>query len=311
MNKINCVQIELTNHCNYNCINCPRSADQLTRAKGYMDYDLFKKVMDESFEVADFINFSFFGEPVLHPHFLKFMDYVLNRPKGFKVVMNSNMSLVTKDVFEKFIEVSISHLRVSVDAATNETYDVVRPSSGCKTLDGEFVGTNRLDVIDSKLRYWFNRKDHVATRHVFPVSSVNVHEAPLYVAKWYPLLSDRDEILIKNILTYGGKNTDSMIMKSSCNVWELGVVTIDWEGNVSPCNLDTDMDLIIGNVKEHSIVDVWNSKQYSAMKNKSLSRTIHPCDKCVDSNNWKNNITVTRKKKFDIAQFNKKYGGRV
>jgi len=76
MNKLECVQIEITNCCNYKCANCPRSAELMTRPQGYMGMDLLKKIIDESFKVANFINFSFFGEPLLHPKFSEIMDYV-------------------------------------------------------------------------------------------------------------------------------------------------------------------------------------------------------------------------------------------
>jgi len=37
------LQIGATNYCNLNCICC--SADRMKRKKGYMDFDLFKKII--------------------------------------------------------------------------------------------------------------------------------------------------------------------------------------------------------------------------------------------------------------------------
>lgn len=292
MFKINCVQIEITNCCNYRCANCPRGSEVFTRKKGYMPIDLFRKVLKESFKASRFINFSFFGEPLLHPEFMGFMDIIKDRPAGFKVVMNSNLSLATKKIFDKFIEIDLDTLKISIDAATNGTYDLVRPSSSCFSLDGTKSRTKRLDIIDEKVVYWFGISNHVPTKHVLPVSSLNIHEVLSYVDKWKPLLSSRDEILIKNVLTYGGKNSDPLVSKCSCNVWDQGVLTVDWQGNVSPCNLDTNMDLIVGNVGEQSFLDICSGNKFNSLMEMSKSKSIYPCNKCVDANNWSKNIKV-------------------
>ena len=72
-----------------------------------MEYDLYKKLIDFASKHAALINFSFFGEPMLHPEFLRFMDYLKNRPSTLSVVMNTNLTLATKEVFENLIEIKL------------------------------------------------------------------------------------------------------------------------------------------------------------------------------------------------------------
>jgi len=90
----------------------------LTREKGYMSESLFIKAVDESLKVSNEINFSFFGEQTLHPYFMKFFGYLKDRPRRFRVVLNTNMSLVTNDHFDLFVDMELSDLRVGIDAAT-------------------------------------------------------------------------------------------------------------------------------------------------------------------------------------------------
>lgn len=304
MKKFDCIQIELTNNCNYKCPKCPRHGDDMKRSKGYAKTERVKQLLAESFRIAKYVNFSFFGEPLLHPNFIEILEFTKNKPKGFKTVINTNLSLLTKDIMKKFIECKLNQLRVSVDAATSETYDLVRPSLSCKTLNGVIIASkNRLHYIDEKLKYWFNLKNHTPTRHVMPVSSLNKKDVIKYVKKWHPLLSPGDSILLKSILTYGGKISDSEITRNPCNIWSSNFLTIDWQGNVSPCNLDTDMNLIIGNVKDQTIMQMWNNSNYKEIKQKSIQRKIYPCKTCIDGNNYTKNINITSKMKLTDALF--------
>lgn len=305
MKKLSCIQIELTNNCNYRCVNCPRHGNQMTRKKGFADFDLVKRLLDESFEISKYVNFSFFGEPLLHPKFLDILAYTQRKPKGFKVVINSNMSLVTKHIMEKFIEFDLTQLRISIDAASNETYNIVRGGNSCLDLNGNIIRENRLNAIDEKLRYWFSLKNHTSTRHVFPVSSLNKNDVIPYVKKWYPYLGSNDHILLKSILTYGGKISDNEITNSFCNIWSLDLLTVDWDGNVSPCNLDTNMDLIVGNVKDSTLKQLYQNDKFNKLKQLSKQKKVFPCNNCADSNNYTKNITINKNVSLGDVLFKK------
>lgn len=291
------VQVELTNNCNYSCAFCPQShwrkpefsERPYDRAKGYMDYDLFRKVIDEAGEISEEVNFSFFGEPTSHPEFLKFMDYLKTRNPELRVVMNTNLSYATREVFAKLIEIKLADLRLSIDAATPATYDRVRPGSFFLDLDGRPGKGDRFETICEKAAYWHSLPDHRPTRHVFTMCSINMNEARPFVERWLPLLGDNDIILVKSVLTYGGKMSDGMVSPNPCNVWESNLLTVDWTGNVSPCNLDTNMELVIGSVREKKLMEIFKNDKYGEFKRLSVRKDISPCSTCVDANNWSKN----------------------
>jgi len=299
MSKIfNCIQIEITNDCNYKCLMCPNK--DMTRPVGYMDFKLFKKVVDESYKISKGINFSFFGEPTLHPNFLEYLEYLKNRPKSCKVIINSNMSNITSKIYEKFIRINLSSLRISLDSSDEKTYNILRPGSSCLDLQGNKSNlNNRFKLIEDKVKYWFGLKNHTPTRHVYTVSSINRKEIYDFVKKWQPFLGYNDIILIKNVLTYGGKIYDKIMCNSNCNIEKIKMATIDWQGNISPCNLDTNMDLSVDNVRDKQIVDVRKSEKWREMLNKIKTKNIIPCNKCFDSNNWSKNININRGMKYN------------
>lgn len=295
---ISAVQIELTNHCNYHCRFCPQSQWRqpefaevpFDRPKGYMAFDLFRRIVDEANEVASCVNFSFFGEPTMHPEFLRFMDYLKGRSSGLAVVMNTNLSLATREVFARLIEIGLDDLRISLDAATPETYDAVRPGKHFLDLDGNRGRDRRFDTVCGKAEYWHALSDHRPTRHVFTVNSRNLGDLPAFCSRWIPRLGPSDVILAKNVLTYGGKITDTLLRENPCNVWDLDGLTVDWRGRVSPCNLDTNMDLDLGSVQEAGLLELHRSRKRQELEKQSKARCIRPCSHCIDGNNWSRNV---------------------
>lgn len=297
------IQVELTNHCNYRCRFCPQSgwredvsaAAPFDRAKGYMEFDLFRRVIDEAKRIACEVNFSFFGEPMMHPEFLGFMDHLKNRGPGLRVVMNTNLSLATAEIFRKLIEIELNDLRLSIDAASAETYELVRPGKEHVNLDGSCGRGGRFATICEKAEYWLSLPDHRPTRHVFTVNSINRSEIGMFVERWLPLLGEGDIILTKNVVTYGGKISDDLIGENPCNVWDQRVLTVDWTGRVSPCNLDTNMDLAIGSLSESTLLELFRSEEYQRMMKLSQAQQIASCRCCVDANNWSKNVVFRKR----------------
>lgn len=325
------VQIELTNHCNYRCGFCPQSIYKnpayseapFDRQKGYMEFALFKRAFDQAREFANEVNFSFFGEPTLHPEYNRIFRYMMQNRGHLSIVTNSNLSYLTKNVMELWIDVGINQCRFSIDAAEPDTYDLVRPGGHILRLDGKPDKVRRrLHTIDAKVMYWHDLSNHCPTRHVYVVCEKNIAEVDKYAKKWQPQLNSRDEIVFKNVLSYGGvlhKDTpgfDQMCHTNQCNVWEQASLTIDWQGNVTPCNLDVNMGLTIGNIKEKSLGELYKSAEWHRIRRLSQAREISPCRTCLDANNWTNNVVIRKGDKWnakaiDISRTRPKYIPRL
>ncbi len=67
------VGIELTNNCNLHCPECTSGSGQMRRERGFMDIELFKKMIEELKPFLYNINLYFQGEPMLHPGFFSFI----------------------------------------------------------------------------------------------------------------------------------------------------------------------------------------------------------------------------------------------
>lgn len=70
------IQLELTNDCNLKCSHCSRQRFMDKRPVEYMDFTLFRKIIDEiSAHPQSFIRIGGLGEQALHPEKGKIVMY--------------------------------------------------------------------------------------------------------------------------------------------------------------------------------------------------------------------------------------------
>ncbi len=96
------LSIELTNSCNADCLMCPRS--ELTRVKGQMDFELFKKIINDckGYNLKK-INLFWFGETFIYPKLIEAIKYIkANLPKT-KINISTNGALVKDSVVDEII----------------------------------------------------------------------------------------------------------------------------------------------------------------------------------------------------------------
>jgi len=86
--------IELTSACNFNCAFCPKQ--MMTRKIEYMDLFVLEQTLDtlRDHGNTEFVMFSAFGEPLLHPEFESACNLV--KDYGFRLIVTSNGSLLDR-----------------------------------------------------------------------------------------------------------------------------------------------------------------------------------------------------------------------
>ncbi len=288
------VSIELTNICNFTCPFCPQAYkhDGATplgapydRRQGRMSRDVFDRALAECKRVADTVELGFFGEQTLHPQYLDFVRAM--RSRNFVLEVSTNVSYVTREMMDAWIDARVDLVRFSLDAVTPGVFNVARPGK-VKDFAGRIVGEDeRMKAVNDKVRYWLALPEHRPTRLVVVKSSYNEGEREKFLAQWQPCLGVDDRILLKQVLSYGGKIADPKVVAHRCNVWEIRYLMIDWRGVVSPCNLDTNMDLALGNVMSASIDSIYHGALAQSLRKRTgCLKDLTPCRTCVDGNNW-------------------------
>lgn len=113
------LQVEITNKCNLRCLSCHR--DLLYPNTTTMSFENFVKVFNN---VRPFkINISGLGEPFLNPDVFKIANYA--KKCGSSVNCATNFTVVSNKI-EQILDSGIDQLKISIDAASRETFLRIR-----------------------------------------------------------------------------------------------------------------------------------------------------------------------------------------
>ncbi|MBP7836005.1 MAG: radical SAM protein [Candidatus Omnitrophica bacterium] len=126
------LQIDLTDHCNNNCIACwcnspLLSRERLAKPKYILPKDLAKGVIAEARDLGlKEIFFSGGGEPFMHPDILDIIAYA--KKKDISCTVNTNFTLVDKDTIGRLIDLGLDNLTVSAWSGTAKVYKLMHPN---------------------------------------------------------------------------------------------------------------------------------------------------------------------------------------
>ena len=117
-----CLYLETTNRCNLLCTTCPRTYAEL-EPPADMSWELFTSIVDQIPNLPRAVLHGI-GEPMLVKDLPRMVRYLKDR--GTYVLFNTNGTVLNEKNGRALIEAGLDELRVSLDAATPETYRAVR-----------------------------------------------------------------------------------------------------------------------------------------------------------------------------------------
>ncbi|MFA5724696.1 MAG: radical SAM protein [Candidatus Omnitrophota bacterium] len=130
------LQIDLTDHCNNNCIACWCNSpllnrERLAKPKYTLPKDLIKRVIAEARDLGlKEIYFSGGGEPFMHPDCLEIIEYA--KKKKIACSVNTNFTLVDESIINRLIDLGLDNLTVSVWSGSPEVYKSMHPNRGAE-----------------------------------------------------------------------------------------------------------------------------------------------------------------------------------
>ena len=141
------ISIEPTNKCNLKCLECPTGNETSKRKTGYIDIDLYKKIIDEVKDYTIYQMLYFQGEPFLHPDIFKLIKYADDN----KIITSTstNGHFLNTENNERIIQSGLKKLIISVDGTTQDTYEKYRVGGKLETV---LNGIEDLILIKRKLK---------------------------------------------------------------------------------------------------------------------------------------------------------------
>jgi MoaA/NifB/PqqE/SkfB family radical SAM enzyme len=120
------VQIEPVGQCNLRCQMCPiqfRRDGPPYGPPAFMEFETFARLLD-GFQGVEELQLQGIGEPMMHPRFFDMVEHATAR--GIRVSTNTNMTLLNASRAERCVTSGLERLHVSIDGATEETYETIR-----------------------------------------------------------------------------------------------------------------------------------------------------------------------------------------
>lgn len=269
------VHFELTNDCNLNCKMCERHYVWKNRDKGYMDFNLFKKGIDE---IANWgpkiVQLNRFGESTLHPKIVEFTQYA--KEKGIPMVtLITNGTLIDKGLARELIQAGLDKIAFSFEGAKKDTYESIR--AGARYEDAKQNIENFIQIRDSK-----------GSLPLIQLNSVYMEETKAEIKQVKQMWEDKvDFINIQNYIEKPGlpdlradgkqKSPDRAICSSPAEK-----LIVFWNGDVVPCCLDSYGNLIVGNIRDSSLKEIWQGERLTSLREKLLNKKFEGliCDQC-------------------------------
>jgi sulfatase maturation enzyme AslB (radical SAM superfamily) len=249
------VQIESTNLCNAKCVFCPR--DEMQRRQGVMEFDLFRKIVDECAELGiTHVRVHNYGEPFLDRQLVDKVRYAKER--GIQEVgMISNGSLITEELAAGMIEAGLDAINISVDAAGKEVFERTRVH-----LDYDAVITNIKTL--ARLRAESGRR---RPRLILSfVRQDNSADEQAFIDEWSKVA---DKIHITELHNWAGTlHARSDVQYPCYRLWQ--TFTVLWDGRVSLCCADFDGRNVLGDLRTSTLLDIWNAPAYRAVRRQHL-----------------------------------------
>lgn len=253
------VDIELTNHCNLRCKMCDR--ERMTRLRGYMPESIFCKVVDECQKYKIPLRFIGWGEPFMHPKIIDYLEYA----KPLLLHITNNGQVITERQMREIVRIGLDSIIFSFQGATKEGYEAMR-------------GTSYDKIVSNILKLVKIRGDK--EKPYIHISSTMTNE-------------DRDEVSVfvnywqNHIDSVGFGRTNLHEKKEYTNyrpcteVWHK--LTVKWDGQVSACCGDYDNQLVIGNMKDFTLKEIWEGEELKAIRTLLLNnrfRNLTLCKEC-------------------------------
>ncbi|MBF0363036.1 MAG: radical SAM protein [Oligoflexia bacterium] len=267
------VDVEISSICNMKCPMCYTNTEIFNKrvSKTLMNFELFKKIIDESANHNLFsIRLSLRGEALLNPNFLEMIKYA--KEMGIKEVSTlTNGLLLDEDLFMGMVRNGLDWLTISIDG-WGEKYEQIRKPA-------------KFDEIYKRIMTFYEIKKKIkSVKPVIKVQSVwpAIQENPEY---FYSLFRPYvDEVASNPLIDFLREDSDiSYDEKFTCPyVWQR--ISIGADGNILMCQCDEMEENLLGNVSVDSIYNIWNGEELNNVrqihKQKKGHLVFNPCKHC-------------------------------
>jgi radical SAM protein with 4Fe4S-binding SPASM domain len=271
--------MELVSYCNLKCKMCFRNYDTKDKIKRYaLPLEIIDNVAQQckSLNIPSVEYGGGASECLLHPE-IKTIIRKFIEAGAIDNIITTNGHKLSEDISIFLIDIGVERLHVSIDAATPETYKKIR-GANYSVLEKNIFNFLRL------------RKERNAQLPFLRVSFVkqkdNIHEVDDFLNKWKDIA---DYIDFQDLLDLSTVNN---LKQVECEGFYCPVpfqkIGIDYEGNILPCDPFHSRHLKLGDIKNMSLKEAWDSEKHRELiESHKLRRNFLVCRNCYGNRTYR------------------------
>ncbi len=303
------LRLDPANICNLKCPFCPTgNATSKLRFRGIMQPEVFYKIVSHiPVKYLVDVHLYIWGEPLLNPHIVDYIDYFAEQGKRVFVSTNFSTKEYDNDFLEQLVKSGLFQLILSIDGASQRTYERYRRNGDFERVIknaqrlSEIVkgsGSNTPRIVYRMLLNRFNEMEvdkaaHIANEigaYFLADSSFGIPSE--HVDEWAPQFGNRahsEEFL----------NTGPGICRQ---LWD--TLTVDANGDVFPCCIVCDSSSALGNLTEQHLDEIRNGQKMTTLRrfiahsgNAQEPDFYNSCTKCMLRHKYRIYFSLKKSKK--------------
>ena len=278
------IMIEVTNECNLRCTTCYSHQDG--REKKYMNFEVFKKIVDEIPDKQEkTMSLYNYGEPLMHREIEKFVEYAKESRIG-NIKIATNGTFLTRKKASELCLAGLDYLSISVDGITQKSYEEFRKGWNLRLVLKHIQETV---YIRNKLKSWLQ----IELQFIIMSHNQSEIEKVKVLAKklWVDVLRLKTVLIKeKKWVSLDPKNIFSrytnILNKNSCQKPKEWIV-VNVDGSIIPCCYITDSGI---DILKYGNVSMWLLESFEKKESQDFVKKISE-DKtksfyCKDCQEW-------------------------
>jgi radical SAM protein with 4Fe4S-binding SPASM domain len=282
------VLIEVSRLCNLRCGFCPQSdRNNFTFFKNnLMPVVDFNKIVEQMKEFPKKIKKVYMhgtGESLMNQRLPDMIRQLKAESLSESIDLTSNGTLLSHEMSQGLLDAGLDHLHISVEALSAEGYKNI---AGADNFD--------FDSFVENIHFFFSRKKNCRlTIKIADLSIKTDSDNELFFEKFSHLC---DEIFIENIFPIWpcfdmpfscqtnkeGQYGQAIIEKKICPQIFTNLA-IKCNGDISPCSMDWNNKICLGNIHYNTLFEVWKGAKLKALRLEHLQygkHTVPLCSEC-------------------------------
>lgn len=274
------IRIEPASSCNFKCIHCPTGLN-LNKSLGIMDEKTFNQIFDQikkyRFKVIVLYHG---GEPLLNKRFFEMAKKL--KPLTERLRTTTNGSILDNDIIEEFLDMEFDEIDISIDGTSPEENNLIRIGSDYEKISKRVIqlikmrnerklSVPKITIANAQIPPDSDTEEKaIIPKHfieTFQEIQNDIKFSPFYTIQWPGMPEKYDEIKKPK-----GNFCDHVV----------NTISIRWNGDVVPCCYDLINTMVMGNILNERIEDIWNNEKYKKLR-KDIDEFNPPnlCKNCL------------------------------